>query len=164
MLHAVRPTHRRGQWREADGRWALRLRGDGVDRRREESDARGERDLHDQQLWRLDRVTPRKGGRRRTWIFADCGLAFFKTSFLHGRSKAHGAGRKEGRDDDAGEMAASEESDAMKQFKELQVNPRTSPPRESFSFTRGSPVPSPSLDEPLRSVFPHRRRFPGIPR
>ena len=67
-------------------------------------------------------------------------MAFFKTSFLHGRSKAHGAGRKEGRDDDAGEMAASEESDAMKQFKELQVNPRTSPPRESFSFTRGSPA------------------------
>ena len=47
----------------------------------------------------------------------------------------------------------------MKQFKELQVNPRTSPPRESFSFTRGSP----SLDEPPRSLFPSSAPLPRYP-
>ena len=51
----------------------------------------------------------------------------------------------------------------MKQFKELQVNPRTSPPRESFSFTRGSPVPSPSLDEPPRSLFTSSAPLPRYP-
>ena len=38
----VRATHRRGHGREADGGGACRLRGDCIDRRREESDARGD--------------------------------------------------------------------------------------------------------------------------
>jgi len=65
-----------------------------------------------------------------------------------------------------GEMAANEQSEAMKQFKELQVRPRTTRSRRFFPNPRRSPgtsPPRPLLDEPPRSRFPIGAASPTVP-